>query len=154
MANFIDRANMKILLAVDGSAYTGKAAKFVASHLEWFRGKPELHLLHVKLPLPIGLAVENARKILGDDAVNSYYKEEALAALAPAEEILRKHHIPFQAAYKIGDIPHQIQSYVSTSGIDMIVMGSHGHSSLANVMLGSISTKVLATTTVPVLIVR
>jgi nucleotide-binding universal stress UspA family protein len=36
----------------------------------------------------------------------------------------------------------------------MIVMGSHGHGALANVVLGSVTTKVLAIATVPVLIVR
>ena len=55
---------MKILLAADGSAYTGKAANFIASHLAGFLGNSELHLLHVALPLPIGLAVKNARKIV------------------------------------------------------------------------------------------
>jgi len=114
---------MKILLAGDGSAYTGKAANFIASHLAGFLGNSELHLLHVALPLPIGLAVKNARKIPGDDAVDNYYEEESPAALVPAENILREHHIYVQATYKIGEIAYEIQSYVSTNGIDMIVMG-------------------------------
>lgn len=145
---------MKILLAADGSSYTVKAVKFLMSHLEWFRGKPELHLLHVKLPIPAGLAVEQARRILGDDAVTDYYREEAQAALAPAEASLRAAGIPFQSHYRVGDIAREIQSFVLENNIDMIVMGSHGHGALINVVLGSIATKVLATSTVPVLIIR
>lgn len=145
---------MKILLAVDGSDYTAKAARFVAQHLEWFQNQPELHLLHVKPPLPAGLALENARRVLGDDAVNNYYGDEAAVAMAPAEAILRQCQIPFRAGHRVGEIAHEIQAYVSENGIDMVVMGSHGHGALANVILGSISTKVLASTTVPVLIVR
>jgi len=36
----------------------------------------------------------------------------------------------------------------------MIVMGSHGHGALQNLVMGSVATKVLAVTKVPVLIVR
>jgi nucleotide-binding universal stress UspA family protein len=145
---------MKILVAVDGSEFTNKAVNYIASHLQWFQGEPELHLLHVKPPLPMGRAAERARAILGDEAVNNYYKEECEAALAPAEKALRAHKIAYQSHYKIGDIAHEIHAYASRNGIDMIVMGSHGHGALANVVLGSVTTKVLAIATVPVLIVR
>jgi nucleotide-binding universal stress UspA family protein len=33
-------------------------------------------------------------------------------------------------------------------------MGSHGHGTLANLVLGSVATKVLASTRVPVLLIR
>jgi nucleotide-binding universal stress UspA family protein len=39
-------------------------------------------------------------------------------------------------------------------GFDLIVMGSHGHGTLANLVLGSVATKVLASTRVPVLLIR
>ena len=145
---------MKILLAVDGSPFTVKAVTYLATHLEWFRGQPELHLLHVKLPIPAGLAVEQARRILGDDAVTDYYRDESKAALAPAEEILRAKGIPFQSHYKVGDIAKEIHAFAQQRKIDMIAMGSHGHGALANVVLGSIATKVLAASAIPVLIVR
>jgi len=145
---------MKILLAVDGSAFTVKAATYLSAHIQWFKNTPELHLLHVKPPIPVGLAATRARALLGDAAVDDYYKEEAEAALAVAEKILHEHHIPFQSTYTVGDVSHEILHYASQHGIDMIVMGSHGHSALANVVLGSIATKVLAITQIPVLIVR
>lgn len=145
---------MKILLAVDGSPYTSKAAVFLSTHLKWFREDAELHLLHVKQPIPVGLAVEQARKILGDAAVNDYYTEESRAALAPAEAILHDHRIPFQSHYKVGEIAPEIQAYAVKHEVDLIVLGSHGHSALAIAVLGSVATKVLAMTTVPALIVR
>jgi nucleotide-binding universal stress UspA family protein len=54
----------------------------------------------------------------------------------------------------VGDPAEQIQAYVEKNGIDMIVMGSHGHGAFLNLIMGSVSTKVLAMTTVPVLLVR
>ncbi|MDB5769752.1 MAG: universal stress protein [Burkholderia sp.] len=141
---------MKILLAADGSEYTTKAIDYVTTHLDWFKDNPELHLLHVHSPIPEG----RARAVLGDAAVENYYNEESKAALAPAEKLLRQKEIPFEVKYMIGDVGEQIQAYVTEYKIDMIVMGSHGHGALQNLIMGSVATKVLARTNVPVLLVR
>ncbi|HWS05017.1 MAG TPA: universal stress protein, partial [Burkholderiaceae bacterium] len=37
---------------------------------------------------------------------------------------------------------------------DLVIMGSHGHSALANLVMGSVATQVLAHCHVPVLLVR
>lgn len=145
---------MKILLAVDGSAFTVKAAKYLAANFELFGAGAELHLLTVRMPIPAGLAVVNARKILGDDAIDKYHREEAEAALKPAEKILRKAAIPFHSHYTVGTVADEIARYAKKNKMDMIVMGSHGHGALANVIMGSVTTKVLAAATVPVLVVR
>lgn len=141
---------MKILLAVDGSSYSCKAAEYLTSHLNWLQTAPELYLLHVKLPIPMG----RARGGMGQEAIEHYYESEAMEALAPAEQVLRAHNIPFKSTFKVGDIAEEVLSYVTENGIDLIVMGSHGHGAIANLVTGSITTKVLAITTVPVLIVR
>jgi len=88
---------MKILVAVDGSRFTGKAVKYLIKHLAWFKGAPELHVLTVKLPLPPG----RARAFLGKNVVERYYQEEAEAALAPAEKLLQKQGIPFVQSYRV-----------------------------------------------------
>lgn len=141
---------MKILLAVDGSRYTSKAVKYLISHLDWFQGQPELHLLHVTEPIPMG----RVRALMGKQAVDQYYQEEAESALTPAEKILRKHEIPFQRAYRVGDIPEEIHAYAKKNKCDLITMGSHGHRALEGLVMGSVATKILAVTNIPVLIVR
>lgn len=141
---------MNILIGVDGSEYTEKAVRHVVKHLNWFQGAPKLHLLHVMTPIPPG----RARAFLGDDAVNNYYREESKDALEPAERILQAENLPFQAGYEVGNIAEEIQSYVKKHKIDLLVIGSHGHGALQNLVMGSVATKILAATTVPVLIVR
>jgi nucleotide-binding universal stress UspA family protein len=141
---------MKILLAVDGSAHSVKAANYLADHFEWFKGVMELHLLHVKLPVPSG----RARAAIGKDALEHYYQEEAEAALAPSRQALEQHGIPFKAAFRVGEVEAEIKNYVAANAIDLIVMGSHGHGALKNLIMGSVATKVLASTSVPVLLIR
>ncbi|HJV76264.1 MAG TPA: universal stress protein [Noviherbaspirillum sp.] len=141
---------MKILIAVDGSSYSSKAVKHVVKHFDWLQGKPELHVLHVTFPIPLG----RARAFMQKESINDYYRKEAEVALAPAEKILCKAGIPYVASFKAGDIASEIDAYIRKNKIDMIVMGSHGHGALQNVLMGSVTTKVLATTKIPALIIR
>jgi nucleotide-binding universal stress UspA family protein len=94
------------------------------------------------------------KAFFGGDVDDRYYKEESLAALAPVEQILRKHNIPFKSTYRVGDIAEEIIGYASENMMDMIVMGSHGHGGLKSLVMGSVATKVMAMSRIPVLIVR
>jgi nucleotide-binding universal stress UspA family protein len=145
---------VKILFAVDGSDYTVKAAQYIATHFQGHQEALELHLLHARLPIPHGHALEQAERLLGGNVDDRYYKEEAEAALATAEQILRKHNIPFKSTYKVGDIAEAINDYASTKKIDMIAMGSHGHGAFKNLLMGSVVSEVLALASIPVLVVR
>jgi nucleotide-binding universal stress UspA family protein len=136
-------------MAVDGSSYTTKAVQYLLAHLASFQDN-QLHLLHVKAPIPPG----RARAVLGTEAVDQYYKEESEQALAVAETLLKRQAIPFRSTYRVGDVAEEVQAYVGGNKIDMIVMGSHGHGAFKNLVMGSVATKVLAATTVPVLLVR
>ena len=50
-------------------------------------------------------------------------------------------------------LPVAVVGNASTQ-FDMVVMGSHGHSALGNLVMGSVTTQVLAHCQVPVLLVR
>ena len=49
---------------------------------------------------------------------------------------------------------HGIAQTAKAEGADLIVIGSHGHGALRKLVLGSVTSKVLAESTVPVLVVR
>jgi len=54
----------------------------------------------------------------------------------------------------VGHAAEAIAVFARAEQQDLIVMGSHGHSWIANVLLGSVATGVLARCNVPVLLVR
>jgi nucleotide-binding universal stress UspA family protein len=146
---------MKILLAADGSDYTEKAVQYLSTHLNLFQGSPELTLLHVHAPLPGGFAESRARAIAGNAVVDEHYREDAQEALAPASKILDGKNIPFRKEFVVGsDVAEEIRAYAEKNNVDLIVLGSHGHGAVMNVVLGSVATKVIEAVKLPVLVIR
>jgi len=141
---------MKILLTTDGSEFTRRAAQYVAGHLGDLSSAPEIHVLNVHPPLPY----RRAASVLGKKALESYYAEEAAKALAVATKVLEKAGMSYEASFRVGEIVEEIGKYVKKAGIDLIVMGSHGHGALGSLAMGSVTAKVLAALKTPVLIVR
>lgn len=127
-----------------------RAAEFVAQHTDWLHKDLEVHLLNVQLPV----AATKARRMLGDEAVDNFYQQEARTALSAAEEILGKNNIQFQSQYVIGQIAQTIDTYIRDHAIDLVVMGSQGQGALEKLVMGSTVTKVLAITKTPVLVIR
>jgi nucleotide-binding universal stress UspA family protein len=86
--------------------------------------------------------------------VEEYYRDEAENVLAPLRESANLHSLSITTQYAIGHAAETIAAFARNEHQDLIVMGSHGHSWIANVILGSVATGVLARCNVPVLLVR
>ena len=141
---------MKFLLAADGSEHSRKAAKQLVKYVKFLAEPPEIHLLHVHAPLPYKRAIA----IVGKDAVQKYQREESEAALKLSEKELKKADLEFESHWMSGDVAQSVQQFVKRHDIDLIVMGSRGHTALEGLALGSVVTKVLATVDTPILVVR
>ena len=142
---------MKILVAVDGSPYSRAAARYVASHAKLLKKTPDVHLIHVHVPLAYSGA---AAGVVGRDAIRSYLQDESEKALAVAARELKKRRMKYRAHWTVGDPAARIAAYARKERVDLIVTGSHGHGALANLALGSVATKIIALSKIPVLVVR
>jgi nucleotide-binding universal stress UspA family protein len=140
---------MKILLAVDGSEYTRKMLDYVCSNRQLFDPTHTFMLFNAQAPLP-----PHARSALGATVVNDYYAEEAKKVLEPAIATLSAQGIQAQTQWKVGNVGDTIAAFAQDGRYDMIIMGSHGHGSLARLVMGSVTTQVLAQCGVPVLLIR
>ena len=139
---------MKILLAVDGSPYTKKMLAYLAAH-DLFSPKNEYTAFTAQLVLPT-----QARSALGDELVHKYYEDEGLRVMNPVTKFLERHGIIAKCLWKIGKPGDLIAKMADTDKFDLVVMGSHGHGALMNLVVGSVATEVLAGCKVPVLVVR
>jgi nucleotide-binding universal stress UspA family protein len=137
---------MRILLAVDGSKHCLAAVDSLIEHADWYRGKPEVELVTVHLPIPsVGVSKAQAQK---------YYEEEGETRLAPAKKKLEAARIPFAAHVLVGPVAETLVKHANDSGCDLIFIGTRGMSATANALLGSTSTKVLHLSPIPVLLVK
>ena len=140
---------MKILLAVDGSDYTRKMLDYVCSNRELFDPSHTFMLFNAQPPLP-----PHARSALGATVVQDYHADEAKKVLEPALATLAAKGLTAQSSWKIGPVGDTIAATAKEGPYDMIIMGSHGHGSLARLVMGSVTTQVLAQCGVPVLLIR
>jgi nucleotide-binding universal stress UspA family protein len=140
---------MKILLAIDGSEFTKKMLAYLTTHDELFIAKNNYTLLTVNPQLP-----PRARAAVGKEVVDAYHREEAEKVLAPVTKFLLRHNIDAKTMSKVGHAGETISKTADSGQFDLVVMGSHGHGTLGNLVMGSVATQVLANSKVPVLLVR
>ena len=140
---------MKILLAVDGSPYTKKMLAYLTTHNELFSAGNDYTVFTVQPILP-----PRARAAVGKEIVDQYYLDEAEKVLAPVTKFLLRHGIDAKSSWKTGHAGETIAKLADGGKFDLVVMGSHGHGTLVNLVMGSVATQVLAHCRVPVLMVR
>jgi nucleotide-binding universal stress UspA family protein len=94
---------------------------------------------------------------MGFQAYMSAAQEQAALAHAQVEELCKQGDTPVTLQARlvedVGAASGIVQT-AATEGADLVVLGSHGRSGIARLMLGSVSTKVVAESKVPVLVTR
>lgn len=140
---------MKILLAVDGSDYTTRMLSYLLAHKAWSSAGHEFTVFHAVLPVP-----HRAAAFAGPELVHGYYEDDARVVLAPVRALLAEHGLAANFVHKVGHPADEIAAFAQKGHFDLVIMGSRGHGTLANLVLGSVAQKVLAACLVPVLLVR
>jgi nucleotide-binding universal stress UspA family protein len=141
---------MKILVAVDGSPFTKRMLGYLAAHDEWLGGAHEFTVLHSVAPVPA-----RAAAVIDKATLKTYYEEEGEKVLKPIRAFFaKKKDLNVSFVVRSGLAAETIVSVAEKGAFDLIVMGSHGHGSLGNLVMGSVATKVLARGKVPLLLVR
>lgn len=140
---------LKILVPVDGSEQAERAV----AHLLTLRDRniqPDIHLLNVRIPIESG----HVRMFVAHEELEDYYREEGLAALAHVRRMLDEAGVPYTHHIAVGHTAETIARYAGDMGFDQIVMGSHGHSGLGHLLLGSVTSEVIRLTAIPVTVVK
>lgn len=142
---------MKILLAVDGSKHSLKAVKCLIEHAEWYRGTPDVELVHVHLPIP---RLPRMNAVVGASQIRRYYDREGRAALAKARRVLDRAGIRYAARTLVGPVAETLVKHARLTRCDLIMVGTRGLTAAANLLLGSTADKLAHVSTVPVLLVK
>ena len=140
---------MKILLAVDGSPYTRKMLAWLSANDDFLAGSHHYTVLTVTPAIP-----PNAARLFQASELKAYYEESAEAVFKPIRKFTARHNLATQYVGKTGNAGEVIAKVADKDKFDLVIMGSHGQSTLMNLVTGSVATKVLANSKVPVLLVR
>lgn len=140
---------MKILVAVDGSPFTKRMLAYLAAHDEWLGAHHEYTVVHAVGPVP-----PRAAAVLDKAVLKSHYDEEAERVFKPIRTFFDRQKLKAAYVSKAGAPADVITGVANKGSYDLLMMGSHGHGSLTNLLLGSVATKVLAHCGTPVLIIR
>ncbi|MEN5164443.1 universal stress protein [Achromobacter kerstersii] len=136
-----------IILATDGSTYSNEAAHYlVATPL--LNRDFIVHVVHCE-PEVRGDVVS----FIGKDEVDAWHHEESDKAMRSVVEILRNGNVNFECHEMTGFTPQKVIDYAAHVKANVIVLGSHHRSPLMNAVLGSVSSRILAHATCPVLVI-
>lgn len=139
---------MRIVVAVDGSKVADRAVRYAAKLSAALKKAPEILVVNADEPLR-GVAGE-----LTVDSVARYHAENAMFALKKARSTLKQAGLDYQEYLLVGEPAETILKLAKSSKCDLIVMGSHGRSALKSLLLGSVTSKVLTHSEIPLTIVR
>ena len=142
---------LKILVPVDGSPSAVRATEKLIETLSWYKETPQIELLAVHLPVP---KVPNLGTFVSKDMIQKYYDDECAAMLMPSRKLLDVAGVSYTAHQRAGPIAESIVDQATQSSSNMIYMGTRGMSALANMALGSVTTRVLHLCHIPVVLIH
>lgn len=140
-----------ILVAVDGSEHSRRAVRYASDIAEKY--KASLHIVHAP-------QIEIETLSLGSGSLGVLPTHERIEALGkPVMEKAQAWakdagHEADATSILTGDTTECILGYAEQNGVDLIVSGSRGLGNLRGLLQGSISQKLTAHSSCPVLTVR
>ncbi|NWG31755.1 MAG: universal stress protein [Rhodocyclaceae bacterium] len=140
---------MKILLAVDGSDHSLRAAHHVINAVSGCAGH-QVFLLNVQEPVD----APEIRSHMKASEIEAMQETRGGDALAPVREILDAAGVSYTPVVLIGPLAETIVQFAADQGCDKIVMGTRGLGALGGALLGSVSQKVLQLSSLPVTLVK
>jgi nucleotide-binding universal stress UspA family protein len=138
---------MKILLATDGSEYSERAARFLAS----LRLSPEdeITVLHVVSWVPFNYDAESYR-----ESLKEIKKKIAPKILDSTLQLLVEVKARISTAITDGAPEKYIIDVARGSGMDMIVMGARGIKGIKSLIVGSVTKAVALNAAMPVFVTK
>lgn len=143
---------MKLLLAIDGSAYSDAAVSEICRR-PWPEGT-EVRIITVDAPWTEELS--RGRSSIMFDELNKQLRTEARQRLSHAAAVFKRNapHLIVTPVLREGHPKDKILDEAEDWGADLIVVGSHGYGAIKRLFLGSVSLAVATNAACSVEIVR
>jgi nucleotide-binding universal stress UspA family protein len=156
-----NRKLQRILVAIDGSEYSMRAADYAISIA--YKNDAQLialYILYSQLgyaysPHVLGLVTPNTMKTIIDgvrEEANQWFK--IIRDKISGKNGDGKHQLKTDIIVTATSIVHAIVSYAEDNNVDLTVVGTRGRSGLKRVLLGSTASGVVTYSSCPVLVAK
>jgi len=138
-----------VLVALDDSSQAVTALEYALDH----HPDDRITVVSVMNPIEAGYSAEAALPSGG----NQWFESEKAAAeerFEEARDVAAEYGAELSTAIEIGQPARTIVRFAEENDVDHVVMGSHGRSGVARVLLGSVAESVVRRSPVPVTVVR
>ena len=142
---------MKILIGVDGSAHSRAALDYVKT-MTWPKGT-NVVVLTVSIPI-LAYTVVDAGGLTWMQSAEEEMSTQAQTLAASVEQELRDAGFAVESRVVKGDPRDALIDAARGMHADLIVVGSHGRTGLAKLVLGSVATHVVTHAPCSVLVVK
>lgn len=138
----------KILIPIDFSDYSLNALEYAKLLAEKFNA--ELILLNVVEPVVFTADLTMGQVIPSIE--NELYQKSEEKVKELVDSLRDKFNV--RGVVKVGKPHVEIIELAKSEGVDLIIIGSHGHTGVEHLLFGSTAEKVIRKSTCPVLIIK
>jgi nucleotide-binding universal stress UspA family protein len=141
--------NRACVIAVDGSEPSLRAVDYAIADAASRQQSPHIYLVNVQPALS-----SNVTRFIDAKTVEDFHRETGDETLAIALARLKAADLPHSAHVLVGEAAPSLVEFAQAKSCDMIIMGAHGFGSVLGMVMGSVATKVLHLSTLPVLLIK
>lgn len=139
-----------LLVPSDGSPNSIRAVSHAVEMVKERVSPTDIELLHVLDPVTF----TSLGQTFKDEGWQRARPAEVDRVLAPAEKIVREAGVPYRVCWRVGDPVDEIAAEAKEKPFAGIVLGTRGRGAIANLLLGSVTSRVACLVEVPVTLVK
>jgi nucleotide-binding universal stress UspA family protein len=136
-------------LAIDGSENALRAVSYLIKRASAAKDQYQVSLVNVQYPLHGTVAT-----FISGAQVKQYHHDEGVKALAPAQALLDGAGIAHGEHLFVGEPAEVISRFAREQGCDEIMIGNRGLGNIGSLLVGSVASKIIHLSEVPVVLVK
>jgi nucleotide-binding universal stress UspA family protein len=141
---------MHIAIAVDGSDNSLRAVHHALKLAQQLKEIPSLALINVHL----SALISPVAKGIDREQIEKYMDQIAEEELQAAKKAVAAENMKAKIIKGRGEVAPTILEIIKEENADMLIVGGKGRSSLTDLLLGSITSKLISVSPIPVLVVK